>query len=533
MRFTADARRIAALLALLLLSCWLWAQLNDTGPRDALPDATGLRFPCLSYAPFRQRGHAPTDRHLMIPVQAIERDLRQIAQLSGCVRLYGTANGLDQVPAVARRLGLRVWLGAWVGSDPVLARRELERALQLAEDYPDVVDRLIVGSEVLLRRELPLDTLAALLDEARARAAMPVAYADVWEFWLRHADALRAHVDEAVIHILPYWEDHPVAVDDGVAHVLHVYEDVSRRLAPLPVVIGETGWPSAGRRRDVARAGTPEQSRFLRELLLALQTHPLPLNVIEAFDQPWKVTLEGVAGASWGVFSADGLQRYRPDGPVPRHPPWITDAAMMGGAAVLLLTGLLTGLLRGHRPGWRCAVLLSSGAAIGALCLMQVRELALLAIDGQHAAWRLAVLGGSLWWAAAETLALAAATGNDRANLPAPFPPAWLLRALRVAGLLGAMVYALWLLWDGRYLDLAWPALAAPVVPYALQRLFDGPTRRPPWTTEVAAGLLAVAAIAITWSEGWRNTAALAVTLLLLLQAWCWLRVPLRPARRR
>lgn len=515
MRFPADARRSAALLALLLLSSWLWTALHERHGRTALPDAAGLRFPCLSYAPFRARGHAPTDKDLIIPAPALERDLRQIAQVSDCVRIYGTGNGLDAVPDIARRLGLRVWLGAWVGSDTALSRREMERALHLAALHPDIVDRLVVGSEVLLRRELPLAALVALLDEARARSTVPVAYADVWEFWLRHADALRPHVDEAVIHILPYWEDQPVAVGAGVAHVVATFAKLRQQMAPLPVVIGETGWPAAGRMRGGARPGVVEQTRFLRELLLHLREQPLPLNVIEAYDQPWKVSLEGVAGASWGVFSADGAQRYRPAGAAAPHSPrWMINAAMAAGAAALLLLALRRGRTGPDAgSGWRGAIALAGGAALGALCLLQARELGLL--PWMQAGWRLAALLASVTWAMAELLALAGASARMPAERPSS--PGLALRALRITGLLGATLYALWLLLDGRYLDLAWPALAAPVIPFALQRLFGG--RAPAPALEAIAALLALAALAVVAVEGWRNTAALAVALLMLLLA--------------
>ncbi len=521
-----EVRRIAALLALLWLACWLWATLHDSAPPTRLPDASGLRFPCLSYAPFRERGNAPTVRHLIIPAQAIERDLRQIAQLSHCVRIYGTANGLDAVPAIARRLGMRVWLGAWLGSDPALNRRELESALQLARQHTDIVDRLVVGSEVLLRRELPVTALTALLDEARRRSPVPIAYADVWEFWLRHADALRPHVDEAVIHVLPYWEDRPVAVEEGVAHVLAIRAQVSAQLAPLPVVIGETGWPSAGRMRAGARPGSDEQTRFLRELLVSVHAlrSPLPssaLNVIEAFDQPWKVTLEGMAGASWGLFTADGEPRYQAAGAATlRSPRWLTDIAMAGGAMALLLGSFLARQGSGS-VGWRCAIALAGGAALGALCLLQARDLALLTMTDVPAGWRLAVLLGSAPWAMVEVQALAAVCSRSP---PASSPR--LLHALRSAGLIGTLAYALWLLIDGRYLDLAWPALAAPVLPFALHRLLGTRERHHAVAITALAALLALAAIGVVLSEGVRNSSAVAVAVLMLLLAACSLRAP-------
>ncbi|MDD5754586.1 MAG: glycosyltransferase, partial [Methylococcales bacterium] len=62
--------------------------------------------------------------------------------------------------------------------------------------------------------------------------------------------------------------------------------------------------------------------------------------VVEAFDQPWKKSIEGSAGAYWGIFNADRQPKYPMDGDVIALPDWENWAA---GAAVfsLVLMGLI------------------------------------------------------------------------------------------------------------------------------------------------------------------------------------------------
>ncbi len=77
---------------------------------------------------------------------------------------------------------------------------------------------MIVGNEVLLRGELSSKALAAYVNRVREGTRdihVPVTYADVWEFWLRHPQLADA-VDYLTIHILPYWEDEPVAPKDAL-----------------------------------------------------------------------------------------------------------------------------------------------------------------------------------------------------------------------------------------------------------------------------------------------------------------------------
>ncbi len=522
-----EARRLAALLLLLLamLASWTLPSVPVTG---SAPQATaGMRFPCLSYAPFRMAGTSPNDKGLIIPADAIARDLAQVASVADCVRLYGVANGLDAAPAIARGLGLRVWLGAWIGSDPRLNRIEIEQALQLAHEHADIVERLVIGSETLLRGELPPAALSSLLGEVRARSPVPVAYADVWEFWLQHATTLQPQVDEAVIHILPYWENEPVAAGQAVNHVVDTFNGVRERLFPLPVVIGETGWPAAGRMRAGARPGAAEQQRFLHELMQRHQAQPMPLNVIEAFDQPWKASLEGVAGAAWGVFDAQG--RPRREAAIDRA----TRAAWMAAGASMMMLLLAVSGRAAARSGMRVfgatsiggrgmLAAAAAGATLSALYLMLWRDIALLAPASWAWSSRVAVLLSSAAWAATEAIGLARAIDRD------PLPAGQLLRRLRTAGLLAVSAYALALLADGRYLDLAWPALAAPVLPLALRTLVGGRHAGASPAHIGMAVLLAGCAAAIVLHEGVANSAAVALALLMLVLSACLL-----PSRRR
>ncbi|MFM2446960.1 MAG: hypothetical protein RI936_1407, partial [Pseudomonadota bacterium] len=116
------ARRGAALFLLAALvaalAAWAW-QLARPLP---LPEVAAARLPCVSYAPFRREGHTPFDPALVVPPEQIEADLRALATVTHCVRTYGLDHGIDAVPEIARKLGLRVVLGAWIGRDALANR---------------------------------------------------------------------------------------------------------------------------------------------------------------------------------------------------------------------------------------------------------------------------------------------------------------------------------------------------------------------------------------------------------------------------
>ncbi len=331
-------------LSLLLACAW------QRGQPKPLADATVSSLPCVSYAPFRRPGSTPFTLLGAVTAAQIETDLLLIKPLTHCVRTYGVAGGLDAVPGVARKLGMRVRQGMWLGRDEATNRVEIDRAIALANDYQDVIDVLIVGNEVLLRQDLTVQQLAGHLQSVRSRTTIPVTYADVWEFWQRHA-VLQADVDWVTVHILPYWEDAPVAASDAADHVFKIAHEMQRVFAGKPIWVGETGWPVAGRQRAGARPGVFEQTLLIRQLASRATTEAVPINIIEAFDQPWKRALEGAMGGAWGLFAADGTSRMSLQGAVVEAPPewhvWIgAGLGLLIGAIVALSGAVVTKLQR-------------------------------------------------------------------------------------------------------------------------------------------------------------------------------------------
>jgi len=171
-----------ATLAAVALSWW-W--LGRPVQVPALATDPG-RIQCMSYAPFRGKD-TPLDESTQVPPREIEEDLTKLAGLTDCVRTYSTENGLDQVPEIARRVGLKVIQGLWLGRDREKNRIRIDAAVALAKRYRDVITAIVVGNEVLLRGELSAADIGAILREVKTATSMPVTYADVWEFLPRRS----------------------------------------------------------------------------------------------------------------------------------------------------------------------------------------------------------------------------------------------------------------------------------------------------------------------------------------------------------
>jgi len=201
-----------------------------------------------------------------IAPERIASDMEQLSRITGHVRTYTVAGGLDKVPEIARRYGLTVSLGIWIGPDLDLNEREIETALNVILANRRVIDRVIVGNEAIMRGDVTSDQLNAYI--LRVRNALParikVTTAETWSTWLLHRE-IGENVDVVFVHLLPYWEG--VNVRGSLAFLEHAYKDVEDEFPDKPIVIGEAGWPSEGRTMSGAEASLANEAYFIRNFV--------------------------------------------------------------------------------------------------------------------------------------------------------------------------------------------------------------------------------------------------------------------------
>src|SRR5712691_10708359 len=328
------AAALFALAALAIVGVWAWLGAAVQMPHSPL--ASGERLHCVSYAPFRA-GQDPFGPDIPIDPRQIDEDLGRLKRITGCVRTYSTDHGLDRIPEIAQRHGIKVMQGLWLSSVPELTRKQIDSGIALARRFPDVIQALIVGNEVLLRGEMSAPRLIETIREVKAQVPMPVTYADVWEFWLRYRDVAAA-VDFITIHILPYWEDFPIPAREAATHVDAIRKKVVAAFPGRDIFLGEFGWPSAGRMREGALRSPVNQARAIHDVLALAKRENYPVNLIEAYDQPWKRQLEGTVGGHWGLYDAYRREaKFAWGGAVSNHPHWRWQAA--AGIALGVLVG--------------------------------------------------------------------------------------------------------------------------------------------------------------------------------------------------
>ncbi len=327
----------------------------------------------VSFAPYRP-GQSPLTRTFPTPDQ-IESDLKRLQGKVGAVRTYSAGENLETVPQRAGKYGLKVWHGAWLNNNEKENLEQINLLIDHANKYKDTVERVIVGNEVLLRKDLTANQLRRYIRQVKQRVSQPVTYADVWEFWLRNPQ-LADEVDFITIHILPYWEDEPIGLDrrepDGKLtiekHLVDIYKKVQARFPDKKIVIGETGWPSDGRMRSDARPGRVEQVKFFSIFRSAAEREKFDYNVIEAFDQYWKARQEGTVGAAWGLLDAYRHDKFELGKPVSAEPKWrllFTVSTIVGGLLLLAYAGLR------RASTWKGILIFAVFAQVVATCYVQ------------------------------------------------------------------------------------------------------------------------------------------------------------------
>ena len=315
--------KILSTVILILLLSGLFGWLSNL-PQDAGEDVPEGKLNSLSFAPFRE-GQGPMDAIFPTPEQ-IDADLRLMGQKTHSIRTYASAEGtMPVIPALARKYGLTMIQGAWLGGVIKGNKLEIDELIRSANANPDVIKRVIVGNEVLLRGDLPPEELINYIREVKKAVKQPVSYADVWSMYMKYPELIK-EVDFITIHILPYWEDEPIAVDDAPAHIERIYKHVQQEadsIAPhKPILIGESGWPSAGKQRGWAVPSVVNEAKFIRGLIKVANANGFDYNIVEAINQSWKSELEGVVGANWGLFSVDRKEVFPLTGKVYENPAW-------------------------------------------------------------------------------------------------------------------------------------------------------------------------------------------------------------------
>ncbi len=323
--FAVLAGTLAALISLLPLPAA--AQVSaDRRPFVATIDGQWIGAG-VAYGPHRD-GQSPG---VSEPSEAeILEDLGILSAHWRMVRVYASRGSAETMCRLIRehKFPLKVMVGAWIAPEytekdgvrtpaPDLIeanKAEIQTAIRLANEYPEVVIAIGVGNETQVEwssHKSSQERLVAAIRQVRESVKAPVTTCDDFAFWTNEQSrAVAAECDFIAVHLYAMWNKQQLP--DALGWTREKLVAVRAVHPGVPVVVTEIGWATQKGTEGyqaIGVVGTPgegEQELFYRALRDWAGELRLPYFYFEAFDEKWK------GGSSpdeiekhWGVFNSD------------------------------------------------------------------------------------------------------------------------------------------------------------------------------------------------------------------------------------
>lgn len=219
------------------------------------------------------------------------------------IRSFSSTNGLENIPPLARKIGLKVAATAWIGPDLAQNVAEVTGLINLIASGQ--VDIAIVGSEALLRNDVSETQLISYMSQVRqaipSGMSVLVTTADTYSTLLAHPNVIAAS-DIVAGNFYPYWEG--TSIDNAVCSLEQEYQQFATIVAPKKIMISETGWPSNGNAVGAAVPSPANAAQYFSQFTSWAGTNNIPFFYFEAFDESWKALYEGPQGAYWGLWDS-------------------------------------------------------------------------------------------------------------------------------------------------------------------------------------------------------------------------------------
>ena len=222
------------------------------------------------------------------------------------VRSFSCTDGHELTPRVAKSMGLKTLVGAWLGTDREINAREIAGVIEVGRaGHADIV---AVGNEVLLREDLDEDELIAQIEHVKqALPGVPVGYVDAYFLFEKHP-RVTAACDVVMTNCYPFWEGCPR--EQALAYMQTMLQRTRAAAAGKRVLISETGWPDQGSAFHGAVPGTEAAMQYFVDTAAWAEAHGIEWFHFAAFDEAWKVGAEGDVGAYWGLWDKDAKLKF-------------------------------------------------------------------------------------------------------------------------------------------------------------------------------------------------------------------------------
>jgi exo-beta-1,3-glucanase (GH17 family) len=278
------------------------SQLNQSQMQEYFKSCLDSGIHGIGFSAYRE-GQEPGDQ---LELEQIKERMAILQPHIGWVRSFSCCLGNELVPVVAKQMGLKTLVGAWLGDNLEKNELEIKGLIKLAKE--GYVDVCAVGNEVLYRDDLSEEQLLGYI--ARVKAAvpnLPVGYVDAY-YEFEDRPAVTEICDVILANCYPFWEGCPI--EYSLLYMKDMYRRTVKAADGKKVIITETGWPNRG---QSFHGALPSETNAIRYFLNSQQwteSEDIEMFYFSSFDESWKIGAEGDVGAYWGLWDKNENLKY-------------------------------------------------------------------------------------------------------------------------------------------------------------------------------------------------------------------------------
>ena len=256
----------------------------------------------LCFSPYEE-GQQPGDQ---LSEEQIRRRLQIIKPYTNWVRSFSCTEGNELIPMIAKELGFKTLVGAWLSDDHLTNDKEIESLEKLCQQgYVDVAS---VGNEVLYRDELTEKELLAYIDKVKANVKnTPIGYVDAYYEFVNRPKLSEA-CDVILANCYPFWE--ACHLDYSLLYMKEMYKQAIDAGKGKRVIITETGWPSQGSSLGASHPSYENALKYFINAQTWSKEDDIEMFYFSSFDESWKVKAEGDVGAYWGLWDTEEKLKF-------------------------------------------------------------------------------------------------------------------------------------------------------------------------------------------------------------------------------
>jgi len=248
----------------------------------------------LCFSPYEE-GQKPGD---IISEEQIRRRMKIIQPYTRWVRSFSCTEGNELIPKIAREFDIKTMVGAWLGSDDQVNRKEIANLIELAKE--GYVDLAAVGNEVMYRGDLSEDELLKFMYQVKeAIPQIQVGYVDAY-YEFADRPRITEACDVIFANCYPYWEG--CKLEYSLLYMKDMYRRAVIASKGKRVIVSEAGWPDRGQSFFGAEPSYENAIRYYINSQKWSEEENIEMFYFSSFDESWKIDAEGDVGAFWGLW---------------------------------------------------------------------------------------------------------------------------------------------------------------------------------------------------------------------------------------